>query len=49
LQCHTLLPKEPEGGCIVTVPAFPGCVTFGETVDEAIAMAREAIEILQAE
>jgi len=31
------------------VPALPGCVTSGETVDEAIAMAREAVEILQAE
>jgi len=28
LQCHTLLPKEPEGGCIVTVPALAR-VTFG--------------------
>jgi len=27
------------------VPTLPGCVTFGETVDEAIAMAREAIEL----
>jgi predicted RNase H-like HicB family nuclease len=44
-----LLRKEPEGGYTVTVPALPGCVTFGEAVDEAIAMAREAVEILQAE
>lgn len=26
------------------VPALPGCITFGETIDEAITMAREAIE-----
>ncbi len=26
------------------VPALPGCVTFGETMDEAIEMAKEAIE-----
>ena len=26
------------------VPALPGCVTFGETIDEALAMAKEAIE-----
>ena len=40
-----LLQKEPEGGYTITVPTLPGCVTFGETVDEAIAMAREAIEL----
>ena len=33
-----------EGGYVVTVPALPGCVTQGETLDEAIAMAEEAIE-----
>ena len=26
------------------VPSLAGCVTFGETVEEAIEMAREAIE-----
>ena len=24
---------------------LPGCVTYGETIDDAIAMAREAIEL----
>jgi len=43
LKYRTLLPKKPKGGYTVTVPTLPGCVTFGETVDEAIAMAREAI------
>jgi antitoxin HicB len=33
-----------EGGYVVTVPALPGCVTQGETYEEAIAMVREAIE-----
>nr|WP_303714692.1 type II toxin-antitoxin system HicB family antitoxin [Methanoculleus marisnigri] len=45
LQYRLLLQKEPEGGYTVTVPTLPGCVTFGETVGEAIAMAREAIEV----
>jgi antitoxin HicB len=40
-----MLHKEPEGGYTVTVPALPGCVTFGEDVDEAIAMAKEAIDL----
>ncbi len=40
-----LLREEPEGGYTVTVPVLPGCVTFGKTLNEAIDMAREAIEI----
>ncbi len=39
------LHKEPEGGFTVTVPALPGCITYGDDVDEAIAMAKEAIEL----
>ena len=39
------LQKEPEGGYTVTVPALPGCVTYGKDMDEAIVMAREAIEL----
>ncbi len=37
--------KEPEGGFTVTVPALPGCITYGENIDEAIDMAKEAIEL----
>jgi len=40
-----LLHKESEGGFTVTVPALPGCVSYGENVDESIAMAKEAIEL----
>jgi predicted RNase H-like HicB family nuclease len=45
LNYRILLRKEPEGGYTVTVPTLPGCVTYGETVDEAITMAREATEL----
>jgi predicted RNase H-like HicB family nuclease len=45
LTYRILLNREPEGGYTVTVPALPGCVTYGENVDEAIAMAKEAIEL----
>jgi predicted RNase H-like HicB family nuclease len=38
-----LLP-EPEGGYTVRVPALPPVVTYGETYEEAMANAREAIE-----
>ena len=39
------LHKEPEGGFTVMVPILPGCITYGEDIDEAIAMAKEAIEL----
>ncbi len=46
LHYRILLRKEPEGGYTVTVPTLARArVTFGETVDEAITMAREAIGI----
>lgn len=40
-----LLQKEQEGGYTVFVPVLPGCITYGENIDEAIAMAKEAIEL----
>ena len=39
------LHKETEGGFTVSVPILPGCITYGENVDEAISMAKEAIEL----
>jgi predicted RNase H-like HicB family nuclease len=38
-----LLTPEEEGGFSVSVPALPGCFTQGETIEEAIEMAKEAI------
>jgi predicted RNase H-like HicB family nuclease len=45
LAYRILLRKEPEGGFTVIVPSLPGCVTYGETMDEAVEMAKEAIEL----
>lgn len=45
LNYRIMLRKEPEGGYTVTVPSLPGCITYGENVDEAITNAREAIEL----
>lgn len=39
------LRKEEDGGYTVFVPSLPGCITYGESVDEAIDMAKEAIEL----
>ncbi len=38
------LAPEPEGGFTVTVPALPGCVTWGKDYEHALAMAEEVIE-----
>lgn len=40
-----LHPDAEEGGYTVTVPALPGCTTQGETLEEAIAMAKDAIRL----
>ena len=45
LNFKILLKKEPEGGFTVFVPSLPGCITYGDTVDESIANAKEAIEL----
>ncbi len=39
-----LEPDFDEGGYTVTVPTLPGCITQGETVEQCIERAREAIE-----
>lgn len=36
---------QPEGGYSVYAPELPGMVTQGKTLEEAIAMAEEAIEL----
>lgn len=38
-----ILEREPDGGYVVSVPALPGCVSQGDTRDEALASIREAI------
>ena len=40
-----LIPDEEFGGYTVRVPALPGVTTEGDTLEEAIAMAREAIAL----
>lgn len=45
LTYKVLLKPEPEGGFTVNVPALPGCITYGETLEEAKINAQEAIEL----
>lgn len=39
-----LIPAE-EGGYTVTVPALPGCITEGDTLEESLSNAKEAIQL----
>lgn len=43
LEFTVILEPQPEGGFTVLVPALPEVVTEGETLDEALEMAAEAI------
>jgi predicted RNase H-like HicB family nuclease len=46
LAYRVILEPEPDGSAYnVIIPAFPRAHTFGATVEEAMANAREAIEL----
>ena len=45
MRYTVLLEQEADGGYIVSVPALPGCVSQGDTRDEALANIREAIAL----
>ena len=40
-----LIPDMESGGYVVEVPSLPGCYSQGETIDEALANIREAIDL----
>ncbi len=46
LTYSIVLEPMQEGGFLVHVPALPEVVTGGDTEEEALAMAREAIELV---
>lgn len=39
-----LIHKDPDSDFGVSFPDFPGCISAGETLDEAVRMGREALE-----
>jgi predicted RNase H-like HicB family nuclease len=39
------LPAEDGGGFIATVPDLPGCISDGETPEEALANVRDAVAL----
>lgn len=45
MQLRVMLEPSDDGGYTVTVPSLPGCISEGETRDEALANIREAIQL----
>jgi predicted RNase H-like HicB family nuclease len=45
MKLHVVIEPSDEGGYTVTVPALPGCISEGETREDALANIREAIDL----
>jgi predicted RNase H-like HicB family nuclease len=45
MRYTVVLEREDDGGYVASVPALPGCVSQGDTRDQALANVREAIEL----
>jgi len=45
MKLKVILEPSEDGGYTVFVPSLPGCISEGDTVDEAMANIREAIEL----
>ena len=45
MKLKVVLEPSDEGGYTVLVPSLPGCISEGETLDEALANIQEAIEL----
>ncbi len=41
---NVIFTPEPEGGYTAIVPSLPGCVSYGETLQQARKMIKDAIE-----
>ena len=45
MRYTVILEREPDGGYVASVPALPGCVSQGDTRDDALANIKEAIDL----
>jgi predicted RNase H-like HicB family nuclease len=45
MRYTVILQKEEDGGYVATVPILPGCVSQGDTREEALKNIEEAIEV----
>ena len=45
MKCRVILEPSDEGGYTVLVPALPGCISEGDTKEEALKNTEEAIAL----
>lgn len=45
MRLKVVLEPSEEGGYTVYVPSLPGCISEGDTIDDAIEAIQEAIEL----
>ena len=45
MKYTVILEREQDGGIVASVPVLPGCVTQGDTKEEAMANIKEAAEL----
>ena len=45
MRIKVVLEPSDEGGYTLLLPSLPGCISAGETIDEALANIWEAIEL----
>ncbi|MCD6416222.1 MAG: type II toxin-antitoxin system HicB family antitoxin [Planctomycetes bacterium] len=45
MDFKVVLEPDPAGGYVVLCPSLPGCYSQGDSVDQALANIREAIEL----
>lgn len=45
MKLKVILEPSDEGGYTVYVPSLPGCISEGDTMDEALVNIREAIDL----
>lgn len=44
LEYTAIFEPAEEGGYVVSIPALPGCVSQGETFEEAVIMIKDAVQ-----
>jgi len=45
MKFKVVLEENEEGGITIFVPSLPGCISKGDTIDEALENIKEAIEL----
>jgi len=45
MKAKVVLERSDEGGFTATVPSLPGCISEGNTTEEALRNIREAIQL----